>query len=169
MTAEVTNTRTVSPTLQHEINGIKPELQLRMHHYFEASCDATPEATALEWEGGKATYAQLDASANRLAHFLRDQGVGQQARVGLFLPRSHLMYAALLGAMKAGAAFVPIDPSSPTDRVEYVATDAALDLLITTAEKLPVVQSLEVQLLVIDEALPQIEQMPSERIELDLS
>ena len=169
MTAEVTNTRTVSPTLQHEINGIKPELQLRMHHYFEASCDATPEATALEWEGGKATYAQLDASANRLAHFLRDQGVGQQARVGLFLPRSHLMYAALLGAMKAGAAFVPIDPSSPTDRVEYVATDAALDLLITTAEKLPVVQSLEVQLLVIDEALPQIEQMPSERIELDLT
>ena len=72
MTAEVTNTRTVSPTLQHEINGIKPELQLRMHHYFEASCDATPDATALEWEGGKATYAQLDASANRLEFGISD-------------------------------------------------------------------------------------------------
>ena len=169
MTAEVTNTHTVSPTQQHEINGIRPELQLRMHHYFEASCDATPGATALEWEGGKATYAELDAAANRLAHYLRSKEVEQGARVGLFLPRSHLMYVALLGAMKAGAAFVPIDPSSPTDRVEYVATDSALDLLITVCEKLPVVQELEVDLLVIDDELAAVESMPSERPELDLA
>ncbi|MDO5697558.1 MAG: amino acid adenylation domain-containing protein [Dermatophilus congolensis] len=169
MTAEVTNTHTVSPTQQHEINGIKPELQLRMHHYFEASCDATPEATALEWEGGKATYAQLDASANQVAHFLRSRGVEPEARVGLFLPRSHLMYMALLGVMKAGAAFVPIDPSSPTDRVEYVATDADLDLLVTVAEKLPVVEGLDVKLLVIDDDLPAVQEMPTDRPELDLS
>ncbi len=169
MTAELTSAHIASPTRQHEINGIKPALQVRMHHYFEVSCDATPDAVALEWEGGKATYAQLDASANRFAHYLRSRGVQEGARVGLFLPRSHLMYVALLGVMKAGAAFVPVDPSSPTDRVEYVAEDAALDMLVVGSETLPVVELLAVPLLVVDDEMPAVESMPSARLELDLS
>ncbi len=176
MTAEVTNSRAisparqaVSPTQQHQIDGIKPALQLRMHHYFEASADATPDAIALEWEGGQATYAELDAAANQLAHYLRVRGAGPGARIGLFLPRSRLMYVALLGAMKCGAAFVPIDPSSPADRVEYVATDADLDLLIITSDKAGVVEPLSVPRVVLDEELARVESMPATRPVLDLS
>ncbi|WP_147944317.1 Pls/PosA family non-ribosomal peptide synthetase [Microbispora sp. CSR-4] len=109
----------------------------RLHHVFEARCDLTPGATALECGPVRLTYAALDARANRLAHLLRGMGIGCGSRVAILLPRSVHTYVALLAVGKAGAAFVPIDPQSPPDRVGYILDDAGVDLVLTTAGRSP--------------------------------
>lgn len=106
----------------------------RLQHFFEATADRVPHQVALEDDLGAMTYGELERRANQLAHHLRDCGVGAGARVGILLRRSRLTYISLLAALKAGAAFVPIDPASPRDRVAYIADDADIDLLVTTSD-----------------------------------
>src|SRR5437879_7533379 len=103
-----------------------------LHQVFENTCDTTPNATALECDGRTLTYRQLDERANRLAQVLRARGIGLGCRVAILLQRSVWTYVALLGVGKAGAAFVPIDPGSPPDRVAYIAEDADVDLVVTS-------------------------------------
>lgn len=122
-------TREAKPTPE---SGSQP--LSRLHHYFEASCDVAPEAVALVAEAGEVTYQDLDALANQLSHRLVRSGIGQGARVGLLLMRSQPMYVALLAVLKAGAAFVPIDPASPADRVSYICNDSSVDLLLTSTQ-----------------------------------
>src|SRR5947209_10787870 len=105
-----------------------------LHQVFETTCDAVPSTVALECEEVRFTYAELDARANQLAHHLRGLGIGGGGRVAILLQRSVETYVALLGVGKAGAAFVPIDPASPPDRIAYITEDSAVDLLVTTAE-----------------------------------
>jgi non-ribosomal peptide synthetase-like protein len=106
---------------------------VRLHRYFESTCDLTPDATALVCGSIELTYRELDAEANRLAHYLRRQGIGRRSRVGILVDRSVRMYAALLGVLKAGAAYVPLDPVFPADRNAFIATDAALSAIVTTS------------------------------------
>ncbi|MGW5060946.1 Pls/PosA family non-ribosomal peptide synthetase [Streptomyces sp. NPDC004096] len=106
----------------------------RLHRLFEASCDRVPSATALECGEHVLTYAELDARANRLAHLLRGLGIGRGSRVAILLPRSVDMYAALLAVGKAGAAFVPVDPAAPPDRVAFITADAQVDAVLTVSE-----------------------------------
>ena len=115
-------------------SGARPPLQRRMHHYFEATADRLPDQTALQWEGSRATYAQLDRAANQLAHYLLTRHDVLGKRVGLLVARSREMYVALLAIQKAGAAWVPIDPSSPADPVEYFASDSEMALFVTTSD-----------------------------------
>ncbi|MGW2802546.1 Pls/PosA family non-ribosomal peptide synthetase [Streptomyces sp. NPDC001269] len=105
----------------------------RLHGFYEAACDRAPSAVALECEERRLTYADLDARANQVAHCLRRTGIGPGDRVGLLLPRSVDMYASLLGVSKAGAAFVPIDPASPPDRVSFILDDAGATVLLTVS------------------------------------
>jgi non-ribosomal peptide synthetase-like protein len=104
-----------------------------LHQVFETTCDAVPSAVAVECEQVQVTYAELEARANQLAHHLRGLGIGG-GRVAILLQRSVETYVALLGVGKAGAAFVPIDPASPPDRVDYITGDSSVDLLVTTAD-----------------------------------
>ncbi|MEJ2884815.1 Pls/PosA family non-ribosomal peptide synthetase [Actinomycetospora aeridis] len=115
-------------------SGVGPHRvpEARLEHVFERTADVTPDAVAVEHEGRPTSYAELDARANRLAHVLHERGVRPGARVALFLERSPETYVALLGALKAGAAFVPVDPESPADRVAYVLDDADVDLVLTS-------------------------------------
>lgn len=86
----------------------------------------------MEADGLRFSYADLDARANQLAHYLLAAGVAPGARVAILLPRSLQTYVALLAVLKAGGTFVPIDPSSPADRVGYMVDDAQVDLVLTT-------------------------------------
>ena len=104
-----------------------------VHDLVEQQVDTAPEAVAVEFNGKQQTYADLDRQANRLARRLQALGVGAGARVGLCLPRSLELPAALLGILKAGASYVPLDPTFPPARLAFIAEDAELDLIITTS------------------------------------
>ena len=102
-----------------------------LHEGFEVQARNRPEAVALEIEGDRITYGDLDRNANRLAHHLRRLGVGPEVRVALCLERSPLMIAAILGVLKAGGAYVPLDPESPPDRLSFLLADAGAPVLLT--------------------------------------
>src|SRR5436190_9291119 len=105
-----------------------------LQEIFEAQADARPEAIAIVFGSESVTYAELESRANRFARYLRDRGAGPGAVVGLLLPRSIDSYAALLGILKSGAAYVPIDPEYPEDRIAYILEDCGADALVTTGE-----------------------------------
>ena len=104
-----------------------------IHPLFAAQAAAHPGRDALRWRGEAITYAELDARANRLAHHLRALGAGPEVPVGVFLPRAPELIATLLGVLKSGAAYVPLDPAYPPERVEYMLGDTRVPLLVTTA------------------------------------
>ncbi|MFJ8166800.1 amino acid adenylation domain-containing protein, partial [Streptomyces sp. NPDC096136] len=114
-------------------SAARPEVgEVTLPELFEAQVRATPEATALEAEGATWSYAELNAWANQIAHWLISQGIGVEELVGLALPRSAERVAAILGVMKAGAGYLPVDPEYPAERIAYMLTDAAPALLVTT-------------------------------------
>ncbi|NMK49941.1 non-ribosomal peptide synthetase, partial [Achromobacter sp. Bel] len=98
-----------------------------------AQAAATPDAPALVMGDASLRYAELDARTNQLAHALRVAGVGPENRVGVLMTRSIEMVVALLGVMKAGAAYVPIDPELPAERLSYLFEDSQAALLLTQA------------------------------------
>ncbi|MFB6715096.1 Pls/PosA family non-ribosomal peptide synthetase [Streptomyces sp. NPDC056358] len=104
-----------------------------LNRFFEDACDRTPSAVALECGPRRLTYAELDARANRVAHHLRRIGIGPGRRAALLLPRSVDMYVCLLGVCKTGAAFLPIDPAAPPDRVAFILSDAGATAVLTTS------------------------------------
>ncbi|MEU5711418.1 MULTISPECIES: non-ribosomal peptide synthetase [Streptomyces] len=107
---------------------------------FEAQARATPDAVALEDGDTTLSYRELDERANRLAHVLRASGAAAGTRVGICLPRSHDMVVALFAILKTGAAYVPLDPSYPRQRITHTLRDAGVFLTVTDsslAEELP--------------------------------
>lgn len=135
----------------------------RMHEHFERSADAAPDAIALHAGGEAWTYARLDAHANRIAHLLRAHGVRRGARVGLMLERGGELVAALLGALKAGATYVPLDPRYPRDRIALMASDAGLAALVTQASCSDVAPALDAGVLVLDRMRERLDAMPATR------
>ena len=97
---------------------------------FERSVDRAPEAVAVTADGRSLTYGQLDAAANRLARWLRKYGAGPGTHVALRVGRSLDIPIGLLGILKAGACYVPIDPDYPKDRADYMCADTGAALLI---------------------------------------
>jgi len=79
------------------------------------------------------TYGELDTDANRLAHFLQARGVGPEVRVGLCLERSAALVIAALAVLKAGGAYLPLDPVAPAERLAFMLRDAAVPVLLTDA------------------------------------
>src|SRR6266576_4422438 len=104
-----------------------------LHHLFEAQADVRPEAIAVVFGQEKTTYADLEARANRLSRHLCARGVRRGSRVAMLLPRSADAYVALLGILKAGAAYVPIDPEYPRERVAFILENSEARALVTTA------------------------------------
>ncbi|MEO0539239.1 MAG: amino acid adenylation domain-containing protein [Cyanobacteria bacterium P01_A01_bin.105] len=103
---------------------------------FEHQVEATPNAVAIQSGPQTVTYAQLNQRANQLAHWLQRQGVTPKARVGICLASGVNLMTALLGTLKAGAAYIPLDPSLPKARLQYMVQDATPSVLITHSETL---------------------------------
>ncbi|MEU2543825.1 amino acid adenylation domain-containing protein [Streptomyces iakyrus] len=101
---------------------------------FEARVAEGPERTAVVFGGESLSYAELDARAERLAHVLLGRGVGPGDFVALALPRSVDLVVAVVGVLKAGAAYVPVDPAYPADRIAYTLEDCRPAVLVTVSE-----------------------------------
>ncbi len=111
-----------------------------MHQLFERQVEKTPDAIALRFDRSQISYRRLNQSANRLAHYLRAQGVKQGALIAVCTERSVEMIVAVLGVLKAGAAYVPVDPAYPAERVSYMLQDCGAGMLLTHSrllERLP--------------------------------
>jgi amino acid adenylation domain-containing protein len=101
-----------------------------IHEAVARQAAATAHATAVLFEESQLTYAQLNANANRLAHRLRELGIGPDARVAICMDRSLETIVAMLGVLKAGGAYVPVDPDHPAERLSYLLEDSDPALLI---------------------------------------
>jgi amino acid adenylation domain-containing protein len=102
-----------------------------LHHLFEEQARRTPGAYAVICGGERVTYAELDARANRLAGHLRGLGAGPEARVGILLERGTETIVSILGVLKAGAAYVPMDAAHPAERLGWIIGDAGVSILVT--------------------------------------
>ncbi|HSF41477.1 MAG TPA: amino acid adenylation domain-containing protein, partial [Thermoanaerobaculia bacterium] len=112
--------------------GLRP-----VHELFEAWVERTPDATALVCEEERLTFRELDELANGLARRLRRLGVGPEVPVGLCLERSLGMGVAILGVLKAGGGYVPLDPDLPEERLAHMLDDSGARLLVTQPEFAP--------------------------------
>jgi amino acid adenylation domain-containing protein len=110
---------------------IKATPALCLHELFERQAARTPEAVALACAGEEITYRELDERSSRLAHALRRLGVAPETRVALLLDRSPLAIVAMLGTLKSGGAYLPIDRGAPHERVAAILADAAAPVLLT--------------------------------------
>src|SRR5689334_1179169 len=102
-----------------------------LHQHFEAQVDKNPNATAVVFGDCTKTYQDLDARANGIARALIQRGVGVGHKVALLVPRSIDAYAGLLGILKAGAAYVPIDKDYPDERIEYILDNSGAKAIVT--------------------------------------
>ncbi|MEM9271461.1 MAG: amino acid adenylation domain-containing protein [Cyanobacteria bacterium P01_F01_bin.143] len=116
-----------------------------IHHLFEQQVDKTPNAIAVVLGSEKLTYQELNQKANQLAHYLRSLGVGVETLVGICVERSLEMMIGLFAILKAGAAYVPLDPGYPADRLSYMLEDAEVEIVLTQANLVTYLESNVIQ------------------------
>jgi amino acid adenylation domain-containing protein len=104
-----------------------------VHELFEEQMEKTPEAVAVVFEDMILSYGELNRRANQLAYYLRELGVGPDARVGICVERSLEMVVGLLAVLKAGGAYVPLDPAYPVERLQYMLADSAPVVLLANS------------------------------------
>ena len=120
-----------------------------VHELFETAAQRTPDAIAAVFENTQLSYAELDARSNQLGHYLSHNGIGHGSMVGIYLERSTDLLVAILGILKTGAAYVPLDPAFPDDRISYMMSDAAMPAVIVDTRQgvtLPSTDALNIDL-----------------------
>jgi amino acid adenylation domain-containing protein len=120
-----------APLDQVQATHNEPLLGLRVHELIEAQVRVTPENVAVSFDNDYLTYQQLDQRANQLARYLRSMGVGPGTCVAVFLERGLAMVVALLATLKSGAAYLPMDPMFPQDRLAFMLNDAKVPVVLS--------------------------------------
>ncbi|MEV6520852.1 amino acid adenylation domain-containing protein [Longispora sp. NPDC051575] len=128
-----------------------------VHEVFEEQVAETPDAIAVAFGEHELTYAQLNAKANRLAHHLRGLGAGPESLVGVCLERGPDLVPTLLGVLKSGAGYLPLDPVQPADRLGFMLADAGASVVVTRSEHAGLVNG---TLVLLDEELEGPEHNP---------
>jgi amino acid adenylation domain-containing protein len=134
-----------------------------LHELVEAHAERAPEAVALMLDGAELTYGELERRANQLAHHLIALGAGPEVKVGLFVERSLDMVVAILGVLKAGAAYVPLETKSPADRIAFILADAAAPVLVTQQRLAAELGEVNAKLVLLDDDAPLLARAPSTR------
>ncbi|KKE81562.1 non-ribosomal peptide synthetase, partial [Pseudoalteromonas luteoviolacea] len=101
-----------------------------IHELFELQAKRSPDSVALSFEGKRMTYGELNSAANQLAHYLRAQGVVENTAVGLYIERGFEMIIGILGILKSGGAYVPLEPSFPESRLQYMLDELQLGYVV---------------------------------------
>ena len=130
--------------------GSEVPQQTCLHKLFEAQALRTPDSIAVVWNDEEVTFSELNRRANQLAHYLKRLGVGPETLVGICVERSVEMIVGLLGILKAGAAYVPLEPSYPKDRLAFMLEDAGIAVLLTQQKQAQGVLPGEVQMVMLD-------------------
>ncbi len=135
------------------VPGVEPLAEPRacLHHLFESAARADPDAIAVSAGNGELTYGELDARSTRLAARLVRAGVGPEVVVGLHLGRTYELVVAMLGVLKAGGAYLPIDPTFPVERVEWLVSDSGASVVVFGPGVVPTMLPPSVVLLPVDE------------------
>jgi amino acid adenylation domain-containing protein/non-ribosomal peptide synthase protein (TIGR01720 family) len=128
-----------------------PAREVTLTELFEAQVSRTPDAVAVVAEGESLTYAELDARAERLALALVERGVGPESVVSIVLPRTATMAVALLGVLKAGGAYLPVDPAYAAARLPHILPGARPHLLLTDAGTRAVVPATDVPVVLLED------------------
>ena len=123
---------------------------LCLHELFEKQVACTPQAVACVFEHRQLSYRELNEGANQLAHFLQKRGIGPGQRVGIYVERSLEMMIGLLGIQKSGAAYVPLDPAHPAERIRLTLEDAQVPLLLTQQSLLADMPEHEAEIVCLD-------------------
>lgn len=129
-----------------------------IHQLFEAQVERSPNEIAVVFEDQQLTYRELNDQANQLAHHLRLLGVGTEILVGIYVERSLEMVVGLLGILKAGAAYVPLDPSYPQERLAFILSDAQISILLSQQKLLDGLPQHQAQVICLDTDWETIEQ-----------
>jgi amino acid adenylation domain-containing protein len=129
---------------------------------FEEQAERTPARTAVVSGDSSLTFGELNARANQLARYLSAQGVGAEARVGICMERSVEMLVALLGVLKAGAGYVPLDPHYPRERLSYMLDDAGVTMLLTRQSLVEILPLHRVRAVYLDSDWPVIGEQGTE-------
>ncbi|HSU17608.1 non-ribosomal peptide synthetase [Longimicrobium sp.] len=147
----------------------RPRAAETAHALVAAQAARTPDAAAIEHQGERVTYREMEARANRLAHRLRRLGVGPDARVAVAMERSVEMVIATLAVAKAGGCCVAVDPAYPADRVAYMLADSRAAVVLTTSDVAARLASSAARVLRIDAEREEIAREPADdpRVEVD--
>lgn len=154
---------------QRDLSTIRHPHQARyVHEMFAEQAARRPGATALVSEGASVSYQQLDESANRLAHYLRETGVGPEALVGVFLDRSTDLIRCLLAILKAGGGYLPLAPSLPAARLAQMCAEAGPMAILTRRADMPTIPYRNARLLRVDELGTELADQPATAPHLSL-
>ena len=139
-------------TILHEWNNTAKEypLHICLHAWIEKQVERTPERTALTFEGQSMSYDAVNRRANQLALYLQSIGIEPNMPVGICTHRSFEMVIGLLAVLKAGAAFLPIDPTYPSERIQFLIQDSRLRILLTQSTCLSLLPPTDANVLPID-------------------
>ncbi|HEY6803101.1 MAG TPA: amino acid adenylation domain-containing protein, partial [Pyrinomonadaceae bacterium] len=124
---------------------------LCVHELFEQQVERTPSSIAVSYEGEQLSYRELNERANQVAHYLRELGVGPEVVVGLCVERSVEMMVGLLGVLKAGGVYLPLEPANPIARIAYMLSDAGAKVLLTQRQLVERFGELKVATVCLDE------------------
>lgn len=130
------------------------------HELVAEQAQRTPDAIALEFGAERVSYAELDRRANQLAHRLRDLDLDRDAKVGVFVERSIEMVVAILAIGKAGAAYLPLDPAYPADRVGYMLSDARAAAIVSRRAEAASLPPHGARLVLLDEERAALDALP---------
>ena len=127
-----------------------------LHHLFEAQAKRRPNGVALVFEDQQLTYDELNRRANKLAHHLKDRGVGAETLVAVCVERSIEMLVGILGILKAGGAYVPLDPAYPKERLAFILEDTQARLLLTQQSLVETLPEHDANVVLLDADWPEI-------------
>jgi len=139
-----------------------PAPRTTLPELFEQNARRWPDKVAVVCEGKCLTYGELNARANQLARALRRRGVGPGALVGLCVERSLEMIVGILGVLKGGGAYVPIDPAYPKDRISFLLADSAAKLLLTDQAVRPILAGSQAEAILLDSGWGEIQRESTE-------